>query len=131
MSAFKAPPFLDCTFETSWQDSTMPTLKYRQLKATLTKLTVPTAWPVTYAWSLHACGECLYSLGAYFRMGAYTREAVVRSGHGCLIHGMPILYYPDYTVLLYSIMLSALWASGSDPECSYAPCSGGSEKYIP
>ena len=34
MSAFKAPPFLDGTFDklqTSWQDSTMPTLKFRQI----------------------------------------------------------------------------------------------------
>ena len=38
MSAFKAPPFLDGTFDklqTSWQDSTMPTLNFRQI---LTKL---------------------------------------------------------------------------------------------
>ena len=38
MSAFKAPPFLDGTFDklqTSWQDSTIPTLKLRQIKATL------------------------------------------------------------------------------------------------
>ena len=26
---------------------------------------------------------------------------------------------------------SAFWASGSDPECSYAPCSGGSVKVHP
>ena len=45
MSAFKAPPFLDGTFhklQTSWQDSMMLTLNFRQIKATSTKLTVST-----------------------------------------------------------------------------------------
>ncbi len=32
---------------------------------------------------VHVIG-CLYSLGAYFRMGAYIREALLRSGNGCL-----------------------------------------------
>ena len=37
MSAFKAPPFLYSMFDklqTSWQDSTMPTLNFKQIKAT-------------------------------------------------------------------------------------------------
>ena len=34
----------------------------------------------------------LNSLGAYFRMGAYTREGVPRNGYGCLYSWVPILY---------------------------------------
>ena len=50
MSAFKAPPFLDGTFDklqTSWQDSTIPTLKLRQIKATSRKLIIRPSWPVS------------------------------------------------------------------------------------
>ena len=84
MSAFKAPTFLDGTFETSWQDSSIPTLKDR-LKKQLTYRSdrLPGLACISYGW-LHACCECLYSWGAYFRVGAYTREALVRSGYGCL-----------------------------------------------
>ena len=80
-------------------------------------------WHVNCYWTLrnyrwiHACcincssSGCLYSLGAYFHMGAYTCtwEAVVRNRYGCLIHGVPIFmgflfsmgaYYPKYTVLV-------------------------------
>ena len=50
MSTFKAPPFLDGTFDklqTSWQDSTMPTLNFRKIKATSTKFTVQPSWTVS------------------------------------------------------------------------------------
>ena len=31
----------------------------------------------------------------------------------------------DHLAAILDECLSALWASGSDPECSYVPCSGG------
>ena len=72
MSAFKAPPFLDGTFDklqTSWQDSTMPTLNFRQIKA-LTQLIVSISQTCTTT--------CTYPTPCFYGNDAHAPTVVPR-----------------------------------------------------
>ena len=45
---------------------------------------------------------CLYSWGAYFHMGAYIREVLVRTEMCAYIHGVPVVIQGAYYPLWYS-----------------------------